>query len=588
MEFGGEVVALVEVLRALREGRRWLPLGPRRWVELGDLVRKALGPLAEAVRDGRRGLEIGPTAAPVIAGLAEVGGTVVAACAAWRNMFQRFQRAMSLDPEPPATCTAVLRDYQREGYRWLRRQAEWGVGGCLADDMGLGKTVQMLALLADRAVEGPALVVAPVSVGENWRREAARFAPGLNPVRYRDTDRASGRSFAAGDLVVVSYGLVLRDAGRLAGIRWSTLVLDEAQAVKNSVTKTAQALRAIAADVRFALTGTPLENHLGDLWGLFRAISPGLFGSWEQFRARWATPIERDGDRECRAQLARVVRPFILRRTKAEVLKELPPRTEMRLVVELPPDQRRLYDAARIEGLARIAAAQGTPEQRSMTVLAEITRLRQLACHPRLVYPEIAGGSAKLDLVLDTVEELRGEGHRALVFSQFVRHLALVRAALDERGVRYQYLDGQTPPGERQQRVDAFQAGEGELFLISLKAGGTGLNLTAASYVIHLDPWWNPAVEDQASDRAHRIGQEKAVMVYRMVAAGTIEEQILALHEDKRDLVAGVLEGSDRATRLSSEELIALIREGAPAETSLRPRARTGRGKGNPPPAESR
>ena len=558
----GETVALVEVLRALREGRRYVPVRPGTWLAIDALLRQRLGPLALAVREGDAGLEVGPTAAPLIADLAREKGTI-RACRAWQDMFRRFERASELSPDAPSGLTADLRPYQLEGYRWLRRLAEWGVGACLADDMGLGKTVQMLALLLDRASAGPALVVAPVSVGANWVREARRFAPELNPVLYRETDREGRGRFRPGDLVIVSYGLILRDVERLARTRWHTLVLDEAQFVKNSRTRTAQSLRSIEADARFALTGTPLENHLGDLWGLFRNVSPGLFGSWESFRERWAVPIERGGDHDRRSALARVVRPFILRRTKDEVLKELPPRTDMRLTAQLSAGERKLYDAARIEALARLESAKGTDPQRRIQVLAALTRLRQLSCHPRLVYPEMESSSAKLDLLLETVGELREEGHRALVFSQFTSHLALVREALDGLGVRYQYLDGKTPARERQRRVDAFQAGEGELFLISLKAGGTGLNLTAADYVIHLDPWWNPAVEDQATDRAHRIGQDKPVMVYRLIASDTIEERILAMHEDKRDLVAGVLEGADRAGRLSTDELIDLIREGA-------------------------
>jgi SNF2 family DNA or RNA helicase len=293
-----------------------------------------------------------------------------------------------------------------------------------------------------------------------------------------------------------------------------------------------------------------------------RTVSPGLLGSWDRFRKSFAEPIERLGDRDRLQALGRVVRPFILRRTKKEVLSELPERTEVVRFAELSTVERKKYDAARMAAISEIAKSD-SPEsdsQMRIKVLAWLTRLRQLSCHPALVDKRWTESSAKLDLFMEIVEELREGEHRALVFSQFVQHLSLIREALDKIGVKYQYLDGSTPAAKRQDAVDRFQAGEGELFLISLKAGGTGLNLTAADYVIHMDPWWNPAVEDQATDRAHRIGQQRAVTVYRLVAKDTIEQQILALHADKRELISGVLDGADRAGRMSTDELVSLIR----------------------------
>jgi SNF2 family DNA or RNA helicase len=441
--------------------------------------------------------------------------------------------------------------------------AHWGVGACLADDMGLGKTLQALAVLLERAARGPALVVAPTSVCFNWVRETGRFCPGLRPVLFREGDRAATLSaLGPGDLLVCSYGLLVRHAEELKGRRFATLVLDEAQAVKNPATRRARAARDLDAEWKLALTGTPVENHLGELWSLFRILTPGLLGSWEQFRERFANPIERTRDAGRRAALARVVRPFVLRRLKSEVARDLPARTELRREVRLSTAERRLYDEARLAALAAIGGAGASAEggDRRFVVLAALTRLRQLACHPRLLDPESKLPSAKLSELLELVGELRENGHRALVFSQFTSHLALVREALEARGISYLYLDGQTPEAERVRRVDRFQRGEKELFLISLKAGGTGLNLTAADYVIHLDPWWNPAVEDQATDRAHRIGQSRPVTVYRLVSKGTIEESILALHGEKRDLVAGVLDGAAGTAGLSTEELLELLR----------------------------
>ena len=302
-----------------------------------------------------------------------------------------------------------------------------------------------------------------------------------------------------------------------------------------------------------------MENHLGELWNLMDFINPGLLGTAESFQERFALPIERDGDRVARQGLKRLVAPFILRRTKAQVLTELPPRTETTLRIEPTQDEAAFYEAVRLRALEALAeVADGKPK--TLRILGEIMRLRRACCHPKLVMPESNIEGAKLTQVLETIDELRKGKHRALIFSQFVDHLQLVREQLDERAIAYQYLDGSTPAKVRKERVDAFQAGQGEVFLISLKAGGTGLNLTAADYVIHLDPWWNPAVEDQASDRAHRIGQQRPVTIYRMVLAGTIEEKILELHATKRDLAESLLEGTDRSGKLTTEELMRLIR----------------------------
>ncbi len=575
VEIDGEQVELSRILAGLRAGQRYISLGPQRFVRLAQLFRQRLEALDDVVHETRGGLELDFTAVPVVEELVD-DVSLFKACKAWKDTLERLQNAHDLNPDPPITLTAELRDYQLDGYRWLRRLAAWGVGGCLADDMGLGKTVQTLAALIDRMEEGPALVVAPTSVGFNWVRETQKFAPTLRPILYRETDRAEVlEKLGEGDLVVISYGLLLRDVEKLAKVPWGTLVLDEAQKVKNSVTKTAQAVRQLEAKWRLALTGTPLENHLGELWSIFRAVCPGLLGSWDRFREKFAEPVEKGKDHGRRKALSRLLRPFILRRTKSEVLDELPERTENVRYAEFSAPERELYENARLEIVQRLAGVGEGPggEDRRFEVLAALTRLRQLACHPRLVDAGWDGTSAKLELLMEIVDELREGNHRALVFSQFVQHLTLIRAALDARGIKYLYLDGQTPAKEREVRVDAFQRGEGDLFLISLKAGGTGLNLTAADYVIHMDPWWNPAVEDQATDRAHRIGQTRPVTVYRLVAKDTIEEQILALHGEKRTLVSNVLDGTDQAGKLSSHELVALIKgrdEEAESERSQR------------------
>jgi SNF2 family DNA or RNA helicase len=558
----GMDVPLAELLAALRNGRRFVPLGDGQFATISEQLRQRLTAIHDLSHSEDGAIRIARVATPV---LHEALGNDIAyeSDEKWHEALCRMNEARNLNPVPSKNLKAQFRDYQREGYKWLARLSHWGIGGVLADDMGLGKTVQALGVLLDRAHQGPALIIAPTSVGTNWIRETQRFAPDLEPKLYREHDRQHLiESAGPSDLVIASYQLLQRDAERFASRKWQTLVLDEAQFIKNFQTKTARAVREIEADWCLALSGTPLENHLGELWSLMRAVSPGLLGSWERFRKCFAEPIERDKDRERLNSLSRVVSPFILRRTKKEVLTELPPRTEVVRIAELSEAERKKYDAARLAALADLSQdTQGeNDQQKRIRVLAWLTRLRQLACHPKLVDPRWTKSSAKLDLFLEILDELREGDHRALVFSQFVQHLTLVREALDKVGIAYQYLDGSTPVPKRQEAVDAFQRGEGELFLISLKAGGTGLNLTAADYVLHLDPWWNPAVEDQATDRAHRIGQDRAVTVYRLVAKDTIEEQILALHADKRELIAGVLDGADRAGKLSTTELVNMIR----------------------------
>jgi superfamily II DNA or RNA helicase len=565
--FGDRSLTLPELLAGLPDEDQdrlgdYVRLGDGQWARISAGLRERLRELKNATHADRKTLKLDATAAPAVQRLAD-SEVAVKASKAWEKCIQRLANAEKLDPVVPEGLDAELRDYQVDGYKWLRRLAEWGVGGILADDMGLGKTLQTLAVLLDRRHDGPALVIAPTSVGFNWVREAERFAPDLDVHLYRETERSDFLpQVGPGSLVVCSYGLALRDAEALAEVPWSTLVLDEAQAIKNSRSKTSKAIASLDADWTVALTGTPVENHLGELWSLFHVVSPGVFGGWEQFRKRFAAKIEKEGDEAARHALAERLKPFVLRRTKEEVLTELPPRTEMNLYVDLSPAERAEYEKVRLAAIGEAEAIADMPQiqDQRFRILALMTRLRQIACHAGLVNKQWTGSSAKLDQLRETLESLREEGHRALVFSQFTEHLALIRQALEEGGFSYEYLDGSTPAAARQKAVDRFQNGDADAFLISLKAGGTGLNLTAADYVIHMDPWWNPAVEDQATDRAHRIGQELPVMVYRIVARGTIEEEILALHESKRDLVTGVMAGTEAAAKLSNEDLVRMLR----------------------------
>ena len=488
-----------------------------------------------------------------------------------RELRAKVAAARDFEPALPNTLQGELRPYQVDGYRWLARLGRWGAGACLADDMGLGKTVQTLAVLLERAPEGPALVAAPTSVVANWVDEARRFAPTLNVKVY--TGPAGSRAPLLADpqpfdLYITTYGLLQNDVEELAAIHWRSAVLDEAQAIKNPTAKRARAAKRLHADFRIVTTGTPIQNNLMDLHSLFGFLNPGLLGSEDRFRANFAEPVERDSDFDAQARLRRIIAPFILRRLKTEVLDDLPERTEITLHVTLSPEEAGLYETLRrraVEEMANTEEAGMSAGERGFALLAHLTRLRLACCHPRLVLdsPGDVPSSAKLETFAATLDELLQNRHKVLVFSQFVRHLKLVAEYLDDAGISYQYLDGSTPAKARSERIAAFQSGEGDVFLISLKAGGVGLNLTAADYVIHMDPWWNPAVEDQASDRAHRIGQTRPVTIYRLVAQGTIEEQIVDLHRHKRHLAEQLLEGTDTAARLSTEELVELLRRPA-------------------------
>jgi superfamily II DNA or RNA helicase len=544
----GKVVDMRTLLAGLEHARgRFVPLGEDGFVALEQSLLRRLEALRAYGEVHGSTLRFHPLAAPALEEALE--GTQ--SDARWQAHLSRLATTPALDL--PATLHAELRDYQVDGFRWLARLAAWQASACLADDMGLGKTLQALAFILHRG--GPTLVVAPTSVCYNWLAEARRFAPTLRARLYAGAERASILAdVQTHDLVVCSYTIMQLDVEALQGVTWHTIVLDEAQAIKNATTQRSKAALSLRAGFRLALTGTPIENHLGELWTLFRFLLPGLLGTSSQFQKRFAGPIERDGSATARTRLRRLVAPFMLRRTKPQVLEQLPPRIEITLSMELSEAERALYEATRRQALEEVAAAG------PLQILAAITKLRRTACNSRLVLPGSMVPSAKLEALDGLLADLRENRHRALIFSQFTDHLAIVREHLESRGVTYQYLDGATPMGERRDRVNAFQEGLGDVFLISLKAGGTGLNLTAADYVIHLDPWWNPAVEDQASDRAHRIGQERPVTIYRLIAKGTIEEQIVRLHLDKRNLAESLLEGSEAAARLSTEELLALLR----------------------------
>jgi len=465
--------------------------------------------------------------------------------------FERLRDQLATGERPeaedePDGFQGTLRHYQREGLGWLMFLESLGLGGCLADDMGLGKTIQVLALLMRRKgmltagglPHRPSLVVVPKSLVFNWIDEAQKFAPGLRVVNHTGNARIEiAGDLGDHDVVITTYGTLRRDIVRHRETEFDYVILDEAQSIKNAASQAAKACRLLKARHRLALTGTPVENHIGELWSIFEFLNPGQLGSATRLRRFLA-----DG-RGSADVVARAVRPYLLRRTKKEVLSDLPEKTEQTLFVELGETQRKAYDELRHHFRAELSGRIGRLGigRSRIAVLEALLRLRQTACHPGLVDPaRIDEPSAKLDTLLEQLEEVIDEGHKVLVFSQFTSFLAILRKRLDAKPICYEYLDGRTT--DRQARVARFQEDpECRLFLVSLKAGGQGLNLTAADYIYILDPWWNPAVEAQAVDRAHRIGQTRRVFAYRLIARDTVEEKILALQDKKRELAESIV-----------------------------------------------
>jgi superfamily II DNA or RNA helicase len=471
------------------------------------------------------------------------------------------------DSEVPQGFLASLRPYQEDGFRWLQFLREQGFGGVLADDMGLGKTVQTICHLFEEKKSGrgnlPCLIIAPKSVVPNWEKEVRKFAPSLTVLALQgDKRKRYYPVLKYSDLVVTSYPVLLRDADELLAQEFHYVVLDEAHTIKNAGSQVTQVAWKIKARHRLALSGTPIENHLGELWSLFHFLMPGFLGSEESFRRCYRIPIEKDRDESRRERLAKRVAPLMLRRTKDLVAKDLPPKTEIVRTIELTPKQVELYEAVRASlsrDLKEEIHRRGL-EASKILILDALLKLRQVCCHPRLLSLPSAQkvkSSAKLDLLMELIPDMVEEGRRILIFSQFAQMLGLIEKALDKEKISYLTLTGATK--DRGAMCDAFQAGKYPVFLISLRAGGTGLNLTAADTVIHYDPWWNPALESQATDRAYRIGQQNPVFVYKLISQGTIEEKILHLQQKKRALFQGILEGTPQKLEFSEADLQDLL-----------------------------
>jgi superfamily II DNA or RNA helicase len=550
----GQTVPFATLFQALAAGRTRLALISGTWFSLQRPEFEQLRLLIEEARELR---DVPGDRVPVsryAVGLWEqlLGlGTVEEQSERWTREVRGLLELGSSEPPPvPVGLHAQLRPYQQEGYGWLSFLWAHRLGGVLADDMGLGKTLQTLALLcraheAGDLDDAPVLVVAPTSVLHTWVREAARFAPGLRVVAVTETERKRGtelrREVAGAHLVVTSYALFRIDEESWVELPWSGLVLDEAQFVKNHRARTYRCARRLPAPVKLALTGTPLENSVMDLWALMSIVAPGLFPDPQRFSDTYRIPVEREGDAERLAQLRRRIRPLVLRRTKEVVAADLPPKTEQVLEVVLEPRHEKLYQTHLQRERTKVLGLVEDMQKNRMTIFRSLTLLRQLSLDPALVDPEYADvRSSKAEVFLENLREVVAEGHRVLVFSQFTRFLRTIRDRLTGEGIDWVYLDGHTR--DRDARIEEWRTGSAPVFLISLKAGGFGLTLTEADYVFVLDPWWNPASEAQAVDRAHRIGQDKPVVVYRLVAVGTIEEKVMELKARKQALFSRVVD----------------------------------------------
>ncbi len=552
VRYGEQEVKLREIRKALKKGDQYIKLAdgsigqiPEAWLERY----KHLFAMAEETKDGLRVSNVQLSLVDELLADAEEQNIVPE----FRQKRERLKNLKDIVPQPvPQGFTGELRSYQKAGLDWLHFLREYGFGGILADDMGLGKTIQMLAFLQSQReqaeVESAALLVVPKSLLTNWQRESAKFTPDLRILEYMGNFRDKNvESFKDYDIILTTYGTMLKDIEILRGYRFSTVILDESQAIKNPLAKSAKAARLLNAEQRLAMTGTPVENNTFELWSQFAFVNPGLLGNMDYFKREFAAPIESRNDEATANLLKRMIYPFILRRTKDQVAPELPPRIERVIYTDLESAQRKLYNRTRdyYRGQLLGLLDEGGMNSARMKILEGLLRLRQICIHPALVEPTYRKKAAKFEILLETLRTLQAEGHKALVFSQFVQALKLLEVEMKKLGLKYTYLDGKTR--KRQAKVDLFQNDPSiSFFLISLKAGGVGLNLTAADYVVHLDPWWNPAVEMQAADRVHRIGQDKPVFVYKFIARETVEEKILELQTRKKELVKQLIsaEGS--------------------------------------------
>ncbi len=551
----GDTISISDILELISSGAlrgNYVRLNDEDYLALSDSLRKQLKRLESLSESDRSGTHVSVFNVGALAEIVRSSQMNINADGGLEALSQKIHEAQALEPAIPQGLNAVLRDYQYEGFRWMVRLDHWGAGACLADDMGLGKTIQTIAFMLYKASEGPSLVVAPASVLLNWEKEIHRFAPELKiSVLNHSEDRTGTIEIAsAGDIVLTTYGILSQEDEALLGKKWNIVCLDEAHTIKNRQTKMSASAMKLQASSRVILTGTPIQNYLGELWNLFQFLNPGLLGKFEIFSRKFIANSDADLN-----GLKKMVQPFILRRTKAQVLEELPEKTEIIRPIELSDLEMASYEQMRDSVLKSLEGESKV----TVNALAAITRLRQAACSMALINDKWPLPSSKVTACVELLENILSGGNRVLIFSQFTSFLSIITAQLDQSGLEYHYLDGSTPIKKRDKMVQEFQAGNKQIFIVSLKAGGLGLNLTGANYVIHLDPWWNPAIEQQATDRAHRIGQKQNVTVYHLISQHTIEEKILRLHERKRDLADTFLEGSDLGRAMTIEELKEMV-----------------------------
>lgn len=555
---GGAQIPLKQVLEEgdFSEGSsEFVRIGEKEYIRISKAIQRQLAALQGLMGGGS--MQVSKYQVGKLAEVLGMGGLPMVQNSEYQTQVQKMQEAYEMEPDVPAGLNATLRDYQLEGYRWMYRLAHWGAGGCLADDMGLGKTVQAIAFMLSQADKGPSLVIAPTSVVPNWENELKKFAPDLHPFIINNVrERAMAvRQTGPGDVVIASYGVLANSTEALLERDWNVICLDEAHQIKNRWTRVSHAAMELKGASRIILTGTPVQNSLNDLWNLFQFINPGMLGKFDHFREKYFSKNEEEAAKRLES-LKTLTQPFILRRTKDQVLDELPKKTEIDYMVTLTPEEMMAYENMRSFFERDLASGPGSV---GVAVFEGLTKLRLACCSQELQNAQWADGSSKLSELKYLLQHIYNDKSHILIFSQFTSFLGLAKKTLKDIGIPFLYLDGATPLEQRAELVQQFQNGECQMFLISLKAGGLGLNLTAANYVILLDPWWNPSIEEQAIDRAYRIGQTQDVTVIRMLAKHTIEQKIVTLQDRKRNISDHILQGTGTSNTLTYEEIMEMV-----------------------------
>lgn len=555
----GLQVTTLELLQAAQQSSEgeYIQLGEGEYIRMTAALRRQLAALAAIGQFQGEEFFVPKYFVGDLAEIMRKGQVGVTGDSSYNDLLQKIQDAYASVPEVPAGLNGTLRDYQVAGFQWMSRLSAWGAGACLADDMGLGKTVQTIAFMLSKAQDGPSLVIAPTTVVANWKNEIGRFAPSLNPIilnNESDRDKAID-SAKEGDVLLASYGLLSNNGDGLSGREWNVICLDEAHQIKNRFTKASQAAMSLIGKSRLILTGTPVQNNVSELWNLMQFINPGLLGTYKAFSEKFAGLSSRKDElrEKTMDQLRSMTQPFILRRTKDEVVRDIPVKTEFDYMVNLTESEMAAYENERVQ--MEFFYDTVPPQDRMKFFFGDLGKLRRMACSMQMAKQEWTQEASKITELRYLLNGIAGNDNRIILFSQYTEFLAYVKSLLESMGMEYLYMDGSTPMGQRESIISDFQSGKTPVFVCSLKAGGIGINLTAANYVILLDPWWNPAVEQQAMDRAYRIGQTRDVTVIRMISYHTIEEKVIRLQEEKRTLSDDILEGTSKTASLSYEDI---------------------------------